>query len=76
MKNRLESRSTLTTSEVMATLLTQLKPGFFDGLSPAQVASIVGVASERRFPAHSVLAREGDPASHIFLIIGGRARSL
>jgi CRP-like cAMP-binding protein len=74
MKDRVEGRSTMASSEVVA-LLTQLKPRFFDGLSPVQVASIVGVASKRRFPAHSVLAHEGDPASHLFLIIRGRARS-
>lgn len=73
MKDRVEGRSTMATSEVVA-LLTQLKPRFLEGLSPVQVASIVGVASKRRFPTHSVMAHEGYPADHLFLIIKGRAR--
>jgi CRP-like cAMP-binding protein len=63
----------MATSEVVA-LLKELKPRFFEGLSSLEVASIVAGGTMRRFPAHSVMAHEGDPASHLFLIIKGRAR--
>ena len=51
-----------------------LKPRFFEGLSSSEVASIVAPATNRRFLANSVMAHEGDPADHLFLIIRGRAR--
>ena len=51
-----------------------LKPRFFEGLSSSEVASIVAPATKRRFLANSVMAHEGDPADHLFLIIRGRAR--
>ena len=73
MRDRVEGRSTMATSEVVA-LLTKLKPRFLEGLSPVQVASIVAAASRSRFLAHSVMAHEGYPADHLFLIIKGRAR--
>lgn len=51
-----------------------LKPRFFEGLTSSDVASIVAQATKRRFLARSVMAREGDPADHLFLMIHGRAR--
>src|ERR1700748_1490142 len=51
-----------------------LKPRFFEGLTSSEVASIVAPATKRRFLANSVMAHEGDPADHLFLIIHGRAR--
>jgi CRP-like cAMP-binding protein len=51
-----------------------LKPRFFEGLTSSEVASIVAPATKRRFLARSVMAHEGDPADHLFLMIHGRAR--
>jgi CRP/FNR family transcriptional regulator, nitrogen oxide reductase regulator len=51
-----------------------LKPRFFEGLTSSEVASIVALATKRRFLANSVMAHEGDPADHLFLMIHGRAR--
>jgi CRP-like cAMP-binding protein len=51
-----------------------LKPRFFEGLTSSEVASIVAPATKRRFLANSVMAHEGDPADHLFLMIHGRAR--
>jgi CRP/FNR family transcriptional regulator, nitrogen oxide reductase regulator len=63
----------LATSEVVA-LMKALKPRFFEGLTSSEVASIIAPATRRRFLARSMMAREGDPASHLFLMIHGRAR--
>ncbi len=54
--------------------MKELKPRFFEGLTPSEVASIVSAAAKRRFPAHSVMTREGHPADSLFLMIHGRAR--
>ena len=64
----------MATSEVVS-LLKELKPRLLEGLSSLQVASIAAAATRRRFLAHSVMAHEGCPASHLFLMISGRARS-
>ena len=63
----------LTMSEVVA-LMKELKPRFFEGLTPSEVASIVSPATKLRFLAHSVMAHEGHPADRLFLMIHGRAR--
>jgi CRP/FNR family transcriptional regulator, nitrogen oxide reductase regulator len=63
----------LTASEVVA-LMKALKPRFLEGLTYSEVASIVAPAARRRFMAHSVIAHEGYPADHLFLVIQGRAR--
>ena len=74
MKGIGADRSVMATSEVVA-LVKELKPRLFEGLSSLQITSIVAATSRRRFPAHSVMAHEGYPASHLFLIVKGRARS-
>jgi CRP-like cAMP-binding protein len=51
-----------------------LKPRFFEGLTSSEVATIIAPASKRRFLANSVMAHEGHPADHLFLMIRGRAR--
>jgi CRP/FNR family transcriptional regulator, nitrogen oxide reductase regulator len=64
----------MATPEYVVALVKETRPRFFEGLSSLEVASIVAVATVRRFPAHSVIAHEGNPASHLFLMIHGRAR--
>ncbi len=51
-----------------------LKPRFFEGLTSSEVASIVALATRRRFLANAVMAHEGDAADHMFLVLHGRAR--
>jgi CRP-like cAMP-binding protein len=63
----------LTMSEVVA-LMKKLKPRFFEGLTSSEIASIVAPATKRRFLTNSVMAHEGHPADHLFLMIRGRAR--
>lgn len=64
-----------TTAAEVLPLLRNLKPRFLDGLTPSEVTSVVVAATTRRFPAHSLMAREGYPAHHLFLMVNGRARS-
>lgn len=63
----------LAASEIMA-LMRVLKPRFFEGLTSLEVESITAPATKRSFLAHSVIAHEGYPAEHLFLMIHGRAR--
>jgi len=63
-----------TTAAEVLPLLRNLRPRFLDGLTPDEATSVVAAATTRRFPAHSVMAREGYPADHLFLMINGRAR--
>jgi CRP-like cAMP-binding protein len=63
----------LATSEVIA-LMKALKPRFLEGLTSFEVASIIAPAMKRSFLAHAVIAHEGYPAEHLFLVIHGRAR--
>ena len=67
MKDKVAARPTIANSEVVA-LLKELKPRFFEGLSSLEVASIVAGGSMRRFPAHSVMAHEGDDEGLIVLV--------
>jgi CRP-like cAMP-binding protein len=50
------------------------QPRFLDGLLPAEVKTIVSAAKQLRYPAKSVIAHQGDPAEHFFLLVSGRAR--
>jgi CRP/FNR family transcriptional regulator, nitrogen oxide reductase regulator len=63
----------LATSDVMA-FMNALKPRFLEGLTCTEVASIIAPATRRRFMAGSVIAHEGYPADHLFLMVHGRAR--
>jgi CRP-like cAMP-binding protein len=50
------------------------EPRLLDGLGPAEVKTIIAAAKQRRYPAKSVIAHQGDPAEHFFLLVSGRAR--
>ena len=56
------------------TLVKQLKPRFFEGLTPTEIASIIAPAARRSFPAQSVMSREGYAANSFFMVLRGRAR--
>lgn len=45
-----------------------------DGLSEEERNSILAAAAYRRFPRHSVVTNQGEPAGRLFLIIKGSAR--
>ncbi len=66
-------RGGMTRSEA-AGILTELKPKFLEGLSSAEVRSIVAVAGRKRFVSNSVITNEGDPADRLYMMLDGGAR--
>jgi CRP-like cAMP-binding protein len=48
----------------------------FDGFAPADRKTIMEAAAARRFPANSVIANQGYPANHLYLLTKGRARNI
>jgi CRP-like cAMP-binding protein len=51
-----------------------IRPRFLDGLAAAEVKAIISAARQRRYLANSVIANQGHPADHLFLLLTGRAR--
>jgi CRP-like cAMP-binding protein len=44
------------------------------GLSAQGLQAVLGAATTKRFKAKAVIARQGEPATELFLITTGRAR--
>jgi CRP/FNR family transcriptional regulator, nitrogen oxide reductase regulator len=61
-------------SSIIVSAAGQLKPPFLAGLTMSERSTILTAASERRVQANSVVARQGDPADRLFLIVKGCAR--
>jgi CRP-like cAMP-binding protein len=59
----------------LAAVVKKLKPLFLEDLAPAEVAEVVAAARHRHFLANSVITNQGHPASHIFMVLTGGARS-
>ena len=55
-------------------LIRQRNPRFLQGVDAAEVKTILGAGTLQRFPARSVMIRQGYPAGHLFLLLTGRAR--
>ena len=49
-------------------------PQFFEGLTSPELEVILAAATQRHFPAKSVIAKQGEPANHLFVLTKGRAR--
>ncbi len=64
----------MTTAEVTARI-EELAPRLLKGLSPSDLATILGAATVRRFPARTVIARESHDAERAFLFLEGRGRT-
>jgi CRP-like cAMP-binding protein len=47
-----------------------------DGLNPAERKTVLASAALRQFPAKSVVANQGQPANHLYLLTTGRARNV
>lgn len=73
MKQKTGVRQVMTASEVSARV-RELAPQFLEGLTPAEVAAVFTGATVRRLRANSVIAREGESAHEVFLILDGLAR--
>jgi len=64
----------MTTSELTA-LVRRLKPPFLADLVPLEISTVLAASRQRRFLANSVITNQGHPASHIFMVLSGGARS-
>jgi CRP-like cAMP-binding protein len=58
----------------IAALPAGLKSRLFEGIAQSDLDIIRGAATERRFLANSVITNQGNPAEHLYLLTGGRAR--
>jgi len=62
---------------VSAASATALPPGFrsslFEGLTHTEIEAVVAAGGQRRIFSNQVLQQEGDPATHLFLLVTGRA---
>ncbi len=74
MKIESIGRRMMTASEIAARV-SQLAPEILQGMAPADVAIVLGSATLRRFPAHTIIVSEGHCADELFLIIEGHART-
>lgn len=63
----------MTLSQIAAAI-NHLKPRFLDGLASPDVNVILSAATERRFVANSVVVNQETPATHLYLLVSGRAR--
>lgn len=54
--------------------MNHLKPRFLEGLPSLDVNVILSAATQRRFAANSVIVNQETVASHLFLLVSGRAR--
>ena len=61
-------------SELTASI-RRLRPPFLEDLTPPEIRTILAAARQRRFLPNSVITNQGHPASHIFMILSGGARS-
>ena len=61
-------------SDVASLIADRSRVRLLEGLSESAQNTILAAASYRRFSAHSVVASEGEPADHLFLVIKGSAR--
>lgn len=59
---------------LVATSALEWKSRFLSGIDPSGVNVIVGSAMPRTFLVNSVVANQGSPADHLFLLVKGRAR--
>jgi CRP-like cAMP-binding protein len=55
-------------------ILTELKPRFLEGLTPIEAQAVLGAAGRKRFGANTVITSEGDPATHLYLMLDNGAR--
>ena len=56
---------------------TALPPGFrsslLEGLTPPEIEAVLAAARQQRIFPHQVIQHEGEPSSHSFLLVTGRA---
>ena len=51
-----------------------LRPQFFEGLTPSELESVLAAAKQVRAMANTVITNQDHPAEHLCLLLSGRAR--
>ncbi len=51
-----------------------LRSRFLQGLTKAEIESVLAASTARRFPVNAIVTLQGDPADHLFLLTKGCAR--
>lgn len=62
----------MATRQTISTL--DIRPRFFDSLSPSEITAVTSAAKMRRYLRGSVIVNQATPADHFFLLTSGRAR--
>ena len=58
----------------LTAVLRELKPRFLEGLTPAELKSVLAAAKQVRSVPDSVITNQDHPGEHLFLLLTGRAR--
>lgn len=58
----------------LAAFLRERRPRFFEGLDLRDIRTILAAGTQKRFPAEFIIATQGDPAGHFYLLLSGRVR--
>jgi CRP-like cAMP-binding protein len=74
MKTETDARPVMTTAEIAARI-DELAPRLLEGLPPNELATILELATVRRFPARTVIAHESHEAERAFMFLEGRGRT-
>jgi CRP-like cAMP-binding protein len=59
----------------LTALVRKLRPTLLENLAPSDLSDVLAAAYQRRFLANSVITNQGHPASHLYLVLSGGARS-
>jgi CRP/FNR family transcriptional regulator, nitrogen oxide reductase regulator len=64
----------LMSASVSLSVFSGFKSAFLSGFPPGELNYIVGAATQRHFPADSIVVSQGQPAEVLFVLTKGRAR--
>jgi CRP-like cAMP-binding protein len=64
----------MTTPELLKTV-AKLRPPFLEDLDPSHIREILATARQLRFLANSVVTNQGHPATRLYMVLSGGARS-
>lgn len=64
----------MTTPELLRTV-AKLRPPFLEDLAPTDIGEILAAAKQLRFLPNSVVTNQGHPATRLFMVLSGGARS-
>jgi len=64
----------MTTPELLRTV-AKLRPPFLEDLAPSEIGAMLAVAKQLRFLANSVVTNQGHPATRLYMVLSGGARS-